>query len=212
MGGRIPLRIQAGLATIRHMEAKDLATVVVAALGILATVITSWFAMRRQAENLREQLAAQERQFHEQFRNEVLREHFGRLWETRKEGYLDIGKWVIDVREAIRTARKKGGEWAPVDSISSKTMSHLFIYADHDVYAKGDGIRGRYRAVLEMLEDYPKMMTPELRQKSLDRVDNAAFALIHTVRESALRQPDWSAPTPASDTVHVDLPDIDLFN
>ena len=210
MGGRIPLRIQVGLVTIRHMQAKDVATVVVAALGILATVITSWFAMRRQAENLREQLAAQQRQFHEQFRHEVLREHFGRLWETRKEGYLDIGTWVIDVREAIRTARKKG-EWAPVDSLSSKTMSQLFIYADHDVYAKGDMLRGRYRAVLEMLEEHPNVMTSELRQKSLDRVDNAAFELILTVRENALRQPDWSASTPASDTVDVDLPDVDPF-
>jgi hypothetical protein len=83
------------MASAARIASAFRSTAAIPFVSIVITGLTARLSMRRQAQNLREQLAVQERQFQaqlaaqeRQFRDEVKREHFARLWETRQAGYL----------------------------------------------------------------------------------------------------------------------------
>lgn len=184
------------------METQDWVTAGVALVSIVGSVLIAMFTVSKQARSHREQLAAQERQLQQQLdarEREVdrttEREHFARLWEKRQDGYLELATWALRVRRSIQTA-KDADDWAALESLRSETLAKIFVYADHEVYARGDGFRGTYEAVVETLDLARRELPAQARSDRLERLDEQAWALIHAVRENALRIPNWREPIP----------------
>lgn len=186
----------------RDVTAQGWVTAGVAALSIVVSAVMARFTISRQAESHREQLDAQERQFHEQLaamereaQIAAEREHFARLWEMRQEGYLSLARWALGVRRSIQTARDHG-DWTAVESVTLDTLAQILVYADFDVYRRGELLRGQYEQTVENLEKFRDAVTPESRMKLLESIDDDAWGMIYTVRENALRPPDWREPIP----------------
>ena len=186
---------------LEPVETQDWA-VVVALASVVATAVIALFTHRRQAASHREQLAAQERQLRAQLdarEREVdraaEREHFARLWEKRQNGYLELAEWALRVRLSVRHA-ETSNDSAPLESLALETLAQVIVYADYDVYARGDFLRGSYEQLVENLERLQGSIPAEVRTELLRRMYDEAWSLIHAVREHALRLPDWREPIP----------------
>lgn len=186
----------------RDVDAQEWVTAGIAAMSIVVSALVARFTISRQAQSHREQLAAQERQFREQLtakerevRDAAEREHFARLWEKRQEGYLQLARWALGVRNSIKTARNQS-DWTAVESLASETLAQIVVYADFDVYRLGEFFRGRYEQLARRLEEFRDAIPTESRMRLLDSIHDEAWELIHAVRRNALRPPDWREPIP----------------
>lgn len=184
------------------MNSQTWLTAGIAGLSVVVSALTTLFTISRQARSHSEQLALQESHFREQLaarerdrRDIAERDHFARLWQTRQESYLRLTTSAVKVRRALRAARR-GGDWQPPDSLESEALAQILVYADFDVYREGELFRGGYEQSVENLERFRDQLTPESRTRLLERIDEDAWALIHTVREHALRVPEWREPIP----------------
>lgn len=183
--------LSAGVWQTRDVDAQEWVTAGVAVTSIVVSAVIALFTIARQAKSQREQLAAREREA----QVAVEHEHFARLWEKRQEGYLRMAKWALEVRQSIKTTQGHG-DWTAVESVPLDTLAQVFVYADFDVYRQGEFLRGQYEQTVENLEEFRDALTTESRAKLLESIDEGAWRLIHTVRENALRPPDWREPIP----------------
>lgn len=196
------------------MEPKDLITALIAVTGIVATAVAAERGRKQQRRSdeaqmetqarlheeqlatQREQIAAQERQL----REAADREHFRKLWDRRQASYLRIAIWVLEVQRSIESFGD-GLEWEPPPTLPIESLAELLIYADYEVYAKSEFLRGYAEQTAQNLERFGKQLgIDRLREeKFLDTLREDARRLGFLVREYALRPPVWREPIALTD-------------
>ena len=189
------------------MELKDLVTAAVALAGIVATLLTAALGRRQQQRAheaqiaaqaqvhgaqlaaQRDQLAAQERQL----RETSDREHYRRLWERRQAGYLTLTLWVLEVRRSIESFRN-GSTWTPPAALPLETLAELAIYADFEVYAQSELLRGYAESIVKNWDILAEAVALEDAKDFLKSLDEKARQMSLLVRTFALRPPAWREP------------------
>jgi hypothetical protein len=126
------------------------------------------------------------------------REHFRRLWERRQASYLRLAVWALEVERSVEQFTA-GSDWRPPSTLPSESLAELLIYADYEVYAKSEYLRGYAEQTAHNLDRFSKQLDlNRLRGESglLGSLQEDARRLSFLVREYALRPPAWHEPIP----------------
>jgi hypothetical protein len=180
----------------------------VAAAGVLVALLaalTSFLSSRRQLGLARHQLDAQQAQHRaqeRQLREATEREHLRSLWERRQSYYLELAVWLLTLRATARSYADEGRDGLTLPGpLASGDLAGVFLYADHEVYAGAEMLRGQVESLLEHAQLLKELPADRMKDM-LIRLSDEAFDLLMKVRELALQAPAWREPIPRS--VHVD--------
>lgn len=125
----------------------------------------------------------------------IEQEHLRRLWDRRQAGYVAAARWALDIYVSEREASNHG-EIRRVPSLDLGLLAELRIYADYDVYARSDVLRGSYETMMDNTKTFEAALPPDYVRKGLARLAAEAHDLTMLIRRNALQLPDWREPIP----------------
>jgi hypothetical protein len=143
-------------------------------------------------DRLRKEVVAREKR---ERRYALEQEHLRRLWDRRQAGYVAAARWALDIYVSQQEARDQG-EIRRVPTLDLGLLAELRIYADHEVYANSELLRGRYEKVWVNAKRFEAELPPDFVSKELMSLAPEAHDLTMLIRQNALQLPDWREPIP----------------